>query len=61
IKLSLVQSLTGPALVDQLGRPPRSAVDGIISPDTTDTPETPEVLLEDPAQPVFSAPSPQQP
>ena len=60
IKLSLVQSLTGPALADQLGGPPRSAADDIISPDTADTPETPEVLL-DPAQPVFSTPSPQQP
>ena len=60
IKLSLVQSLTGPALADQLGGPPRSAADDIISPDTADTPETPEVLL-DPAQPVFSNPSPQQP
>ncbi|MEM9266616.1 MAG: alpha/beta hydrolase [Cyanobacteria bacterium P01_F01_bin.13] len=58
IKLTLVQSLTGPLLVDQLGRPPRSATDSIPSlpsseePSLTEPP-TPEV----PSQPVFSNPS----
>ena len=44
IQLSLVQSLTGASLVNQLGRPPRSATDGVESPDS---------LVEEP----FTAPT----
>ncbi|MEM6253953.1 MAG: alpha/beta fold hydrolase [Cyanobacteria bacterium P01_D01_bin.156] len=33
IKLTLVQTLTGPSLVDQLGAPPRTATDAIVSPE----------------------------
>ena len=56
IRLTLVQSLTGPTLVDQLGRPPRSATDSIESPNPTVLePEETELLLEEP-QPALSNP-----
>ncbi|MEA5462767.1 alpha/beta hydrolase [Leptothoe sp. PORK10 BA2] len=68
IKLSLVQSLTGPALADQLGGPPRAAADEIISPEAltgaelaNPAPVTPEVLLDETRPPAFSAPPPPSP
>ena len=59
IKITLVQTLTVPSLVEQLGRPPRSAADAIVTPNES-TVEAPEVLIEEP-QPVFSNPLPQTP
>ncbi|NEQ53005.1 MAG: alpha/beta hydrolase [Leptolyngbya sp. SIO3F4] len=59
IKLTLVQTLTGRSLVEQLGGPPRSAADAIVTPEEP-TIDTPEVILDEP-QPTFSAPSPQVP
>ena len=55
IRLTLVQSLTGPSLSEQLGGPPRSAADAIVLPE-----EPAEVLPEAP-QPAFSTPPLQQP
>lgn len=57
LQLTLVQSLTGPTLVDQLGRPPRSATDSIESPEAVPEPEAVEVLLDEPEPPTFSNPS----
>lgn len=54
IKLTLVQTLTGPSLVEELGRPPRSAADVIETPVDDSSP-----LTVDEAQPAFS--TPQQP
>lgn len=59
IKITLVQTLTVPSLVEQLGRPPRSAADAIVTPNES-TVEAPEVLIEE-SQPVFSNPLPQTP
>ncbi|MEM7797145.1 MAG: alpha/beta hydrolase [Cyanobacteria bacterium P01_C01_bin.118] len=52
IKLTLVQSLTGLSLTEQLGRPPRSAADAIVTPTE---PAATEVQIDSP-QPVFSPP-----
>jgi predicted dienelactone hydrolase len=58
IKLTLVQTLTGPSLVEELGRPPRAAAD-VIEPPPIDEPTlVPTGGAEEP-QPTFS--SPQQP
>ncbi|MBT9316938.1 alpha/beta hydrolase [Leptothoe spongobia] len=63
IKLTLVQSLTGRSLVEQLGGPPRSAADAIVTP-AEPAISAPDVLLDEP-EPTFSdpssAPSPQVP
>lgn len=59
IKITLVQTLTVPSLVEQLGRLPRSAADAIVTPNES-TVEAPEVLIEE-SQPVFSNPLPQTP
>ncbi|WP_031292631.1 hypothetical protein, partial [Leptolyngbya sp. Heron Island J] len=63
IKLTLVQSLTGPSLVEELGGPPRSAADVIETPEelTAPVPKAPveEELETEDAEPALSAPSPQ--
>ncbi len=64
INLTLVQSLTGPSLVKQLGRPPRSAADAVTSPPADPGTVPPELMPDispEPAQPSFSNPNPQQP
>ena len=61
IQLTLVQSLTGPLLVEQLGGPPRSAADVIESPETSDEPPTLPVSPEAEPQLELTPPSPQQP
>lgn len=59
IKLTLVQTLTGPSLVEELGRPPRSAADVIETPvDPAAEPSVVPLAPEEP-QPTFS--TPQQP
>ncbi|MEM9805591.1 MAG: alpha/beta fold hydrolase [Cyanobacteria bacterium P01_D01_bin.56] len=65
IKLTLVQTLTGPSLVEELGRPPRSASDVIISPEIPGLTEPniqPDIQNVNPdQQPNFSDPASQQP
>ena len=67
IKLTLVQRLTGPSLVEELGGPPRSASDAIETPAeelTTPVPAAPvdeELVEPEETDPTLSAPSPQQP
>ncbi|MEM1239242.1 MAG: alpha/beta hydrolase [Cyanobacteria bacterium P01_H01_bin.26] len=67
INLSLVQSLTGPLLVDELGRPPRSATNEVETPEV-ETPAVPQVPDTTPdlppvptPQPVFPTPLQEQP
>ena len=55
IKLTLVQTLTGPSLVEELGAPPRSAADVIVSPDA------PGLTTPEPQNVGQPAPSPAQP
>ncbi len=64
IQLTLVQSLTGPSLAEELGGPPRSAADVIETPAAA--PASPAAPLEEetpetPEQPEPSSPSTQQP
>ena len=63
IQLTLVQSLTGPSLVEQLGRPPRSAADVIESPESSGEPPTLPISpdAEPQLSPELTTPSPQQP
>ncbi len=57
IKLTLVQTLTGPSLVEELGRPPRSAAD-VVEPPAADSslgPSPPvEIPVEDPPVPTLA-------
>ncbi|NEP60299.1 MAG: alpha/beta hydrolase [Symploca sp. SIO2G7] len=62
IDLTLIQNLTVPALVDQLGGPPRSAADAVETPiNATSGSPSPDVMLEDLQRPTFFAPSPSSP
>ena len=62
INLSLVQSLTGPSLVDELGRPPRSATNEVETPPVPQVPDTTPDLPPVPTpQPVFPTPLQEQP
>ncbi|MEM9980383.1 MAG: hypothetical protein AAF808_22390, partial [Cyanobacteria bacterium P01_D01_bin.2] len=62
INLSLVQSLTGPSLVDELGRPPRSATNEVETPPVPQVPDTTPDLPPVPTpQPAFPTPLQEQP
>ena len=62
INLSLVQSLTGPSLVNELGRPPRSATNEVETPAVPQVPDTtPNLPLVPTPQLEFPTPLQEQP
>ena len=62
INLSLVQSLTGPSLVNELGRPPRSATNEVAPPAVPQVPDTtPNLPLVPTPQLEFPTPLQEQP